>query len=1587
MCLTKKLNLPMGAVKARKIQSEWEQYTQAVGKAQEKKSFVRQGPVHQGWQQQHREAEGKAGSGDWGAIETALPGLKATLADLESGAASTATVKPADKPATSTVKPADKPAMPTTRPPEKPTTATAKPAEKPAEKPPTTTARPDPAVAERAAAAERERVAAAEKAQFEIEWKRYEGKCAKARDAGLDLDEPCAENEAWKAAVALVTKAQSVPDWPGARRALGDLDGVLGKLTQHAVVRKGEKAKEAEAAKAKADADTTTVKPSAPLDPYEAYVALMGNVKSYDEFAAYKGKNTGAPPGSIDRWNAVTKLRSAAHNGKRWEEALQHLQEIEALSRKILDGIAAHKAAEKEKADADAAAYAAYDQVLKAAVAYREFDAYTGKNDGAPSGSIAKWNSLTQQRVAAHNNKQWGEAKRLMGEIETLSRQILDGIALFKSGGKAPTQVTPEPETPVTPAKVTPDTTGTAAKAKAAEEAAAKAKADEEALKAKAAEEAKAKQEQDAAKLKQEQEAAKAKQEQEAATAVASKPAATLDPRDAYDAVRKGAKAYDEFNAYPGPNTGAPSGSIDQWNALNTKHGNAARGKRWPEAKKHIEDLELLSRQILDGIAAYKADTAAKQLQYEAYKKVLDAATDFNTFNDRTAPNTGAASASLARWGELTTKWINAHNGSRWVEAKDLVVELDPLGKEILAQIAARTDYDAAEAKATAFKDYEAHAAEYGKAVLGTLPFFATRDVWRTAYNSGQWGPAKDQLAALEAGAKDIQATKLLYDQFITASTAAMPKRSVDDAERFYDAGKGSGRIRDEWGKRYNALSQLKSEKRWVDAKAGFAALVEASKRLVAEVGLLDQYDKATKDDITAADATAQYALESGPAAGAYRAYLAARETFNKALLADDFTGAKLALATLKTNAATYKTALESNGPNDKKAYETAWATVEPKLKTATDLKTALKAGVPALEAEWRVLNAADTVRAAAVKAVHWRKALAPLGALDRSATRFAAIHAEYVAFDTRYSGLKPAVAAASAIAAEALPHLAVQAKAFSDQRQATQALMDAGSFTPALGTLAALERLAKALTDADARGGGKGTPGGNKLRSVAADAKALRARVATLAVGLGAPAQQLVITPLDACTRHIAAGPAQADAAGAEYDKAKKAYDTALAARRAEWETFYAQAKKDVDAAKADAAGLAQKLKDLQAKGIEATRVSIDKAVTKGHYGSATAKAKTWADEARAWAQAADAAKGMQPGQAPDVEKLKELAAKTGGGKVIDALVAGLMAENKAAPGQMKAALEARFGFKAKRFAVRKKGVAESDERNVAELPGGGPDKSLEQTYQVLAKVPQNKWAGKVDDLITYDADEGDVLGGHYSSGAKKKKIYMYCGRPQDGKEQTFGKAQKLLPEGESVEEDCQPTSEDAVNLFDFTLLHEAGHAEDDQAGYMGRNGKAADHGGWQAHAGPEDFVDLLVTRFGYDKTYILATLKSPNGAPPAEPATMPSGKNADAWEKARADVVAWCQSVRADAQPWENASLSRAVALGGRVYQEAYAGKWVSYDVGARARGISSYQFRAPGEWFAELYAAYFSKKLKPNHPSAAWLKTFKSPAAQKA
>ena len=120
---------------------------------------------------------------------------------------------------------------------------------------------------------------------------------------------------------------------------------------------------------------------------------------------------------------------------------------------------------------------------------------------------------------------------------------------------------------------------------------------------------------------------------------------------------------------------------------------------------------------------------------------------------------------------------------------------------------------------------------------------------------------------------------------------------------------------------------------------------------------------------------------------------------------------------------------------------------------------------------------------------------------------------------------------------------------------------------------------------------------------------------------------------------------------------------------------------------------------------------------------------------------------------------------------------------------------------------------------------------------------------------------------------------------------------------------------------------------------------------------------------------------IESKNNVPPKKRPKRPSHVRTDAeWDVLRRAAETWVTESRSPFDPWDKGDVAKANAIGGRVYHESYPGDWVSYQLAARAKGIRGYQFRAPGEWFAELYAAYHSGKLSPKHAAAGWLEKLK-------
>ena len=180
-------------------------------------------------------------------------------------------------------------------------------------------------------------------------------------------------------------------------------------------------------------------------------------------------------------------------------------------------------------------------------------------------------------------------------------------------------------------------------------------------------------------------------------------------------------------------------------------------------------------------------------------------------------------------------------------------------------------------------------------------------------------------------------------------------------------------------------------------------------------------------------------------------------------------------------------------------------------------------------------------------------------------------------------------------------------------------------------------------------------------------------------------------------------------------------------------------------------------------------------------------------------------------------------------------------------------------------------------------------------------------------------------------------------------------------------------------VNRFDKVVRHEVGHAVDDMIG--GSDSYCIDNapgGDWQEHGGSTGTVARLMVENsggeidGLDEDVrdnlidALEDILDDTAHTEVEDRIRATSGFSDLDEAVQrrvlADPAVSAAKVMFKSQsPWYNAA-NGGVALGGRIYQESYDGRFVSYASAARARSVSHYQWRAPGEWFAEAYAAYY-------------------------
>jgi len=308
--------------------------------------------------------------------------------------------------------------------------------------------------------------------------------------------------------------------------------------------------------------------------------------------------------------------------------------------------------------------------------------------------------------------------------------------------------------------------------------------------------------------------------------------------------------------------------------------------------------------------------------------------------------------------------------------------------------------------------------------------------------------------------------------------------------------------------------------------------------------------------------------------------------------------------------------------------------------------------------------------------------------------------------------------------------------------------------------------------------------------------------------------------------------------------------------------------------------------------------------------------------------------------------------------------------------------------------FSVRFNLTVEGRDGGAWDAPG------LRQAWVILAQLPPEHVADN-DALALLVRDDAQAGSGYYRSSDESAVIgYGWLDnddvgadghgqRDADGSEDQgldvlggYGQYEGVDAIGNPVMVDLHAN----VNLFNTVLRHEIGHAVDADIGASDPGGyvyTAENAGRWEEYAGCDAFVNAVIAAGGAMSQYADLHPEAPAAYDRALRKAAEENKDFnDALQELRDSGDADAAVPDAPASiggpvgallvldnwhpsksPWYG-SHGRA-ALNDRIFQRAYDdGRFVSYSHQAKLRhGVSAYQWRAPGEWFAEAYACYYS------------------------
>jgi hypothetical protein len=260
--------------------------------------------------------------------------------------------------------------------------------------------------------------------------------------------------------------------------------------------------------------------------------------------------------------------------------------------------------------------------------------------------------------------------------------------------------------------------------------------------------------------------------------------------------------------------------------------------------------------------------------------------------------------------------------------------------------------------------------------------------------------------------------------------------------------------------------------------------------------------------------------------------------------------------------------------------------------------------------------------------------------------------------------------------------------------------------------------------------------------------------------------------------------------------------------------------------------------------------------------------------------------------------------------------------------------------------------------------IPSGMTNTHFDQFYDMMNRLPVQQASHDKLQKLVYDAASS---GAAYNKDEAKVIMGSYEDANWNYKNPVTGVTEPL-------------------NGFNISSLHEIGHAVDSKYKIMEKNRANAGCGEWAietagsvAQAFLKDLKDSAGTQLTADDPTLLGLLNdaltkaaTPNSAGTAttvkltgdhkKPGPMPQAE----WLLVKAQLNR-AVNIRTDRSAL---GPGKGAVLNNRSYHQAYDWLWVSYNPAARAgTEVRAYQFRAPGEWFAELYAyTWYNEKKAP-------------------